>query len=315
MTAARRRDLSVAEYQAALAALWRGDFAGGDGRGLAPVGGEELRRYRGETGIEHREETAAALAGHLSQHQVRASAAWASAMAAFPGPTVLVVAAHAGAGASTVAVLLGDVAASAGAARLIDCADPTRSGVAAATDAELGTDGTGWRQARRGPLHVDRLVAALAGVEDVVAPRPAAQNAADAVTVVDAAWPAWALLRSAGWVTNLLHTARVVVVCRATVPGVRQLEQLLAALPGPEPALAAVGPGKWPGSVMASCGPLVRAARDARRVVPLPVDRALEATGLTSAPLPKQLASAGRALAAHAFGDPPTAVHRQRWAG
>jgi hypothetical protein len=228
---------------------------------------------------------------------------------------VLVVAAHSGAGASTVAVLLGDIAAAAGPARLIDCADPTRSGVAAATDAELGTDDTGWRQALRGSLHVDRLMAALAGVEDVDVPRPATQKAADAVTVVDAAWPAWALLQSAGWVTNLLHTARVVVVCRATVPAVRQLEQLLAALHDPEPAIAAVGLGKWPGSVMASCGPLVRAAQDARRVVPLPVDRALEATGLTSAPLPKQLVSAGRALAAHVLGDPPTSVHRRRWAG
>ena len=308
MTAARRRGLSVAEYQAALAALWRGDFADGADRGQAPVGGEQLRRRRGEA-------TAAALAGHASRRQVRAGAAWASAVAAFPVPTVLVVAAHGGAGASTVAVLLGDVAAAAGPARLIDCADPIRSGVAAATDAELGTDGTGWRQARRGSLQVDRPVAALTGVEDVDAPRPAPQNAAGTVTVVDAGWPAWALLHGAGWVTNLLHTARVVVVCRATVPGVRQLEQLLAALPGPEPAIAAVGPGRWPGSVMASCGPLVRAARDARRVVPLPVDRALEATGLTSAPLPKQLASAGRQLAAQVFGEPRTSVHRQRWAG
>jgi hypothetical protein len=152
-------------------------------------------------------------------------------------------------------------------------------------------------------LHVERPAAALAGVEHLKAPPPAAAFVAGAVTVVDAGWPVWALLHRATWLTGLLHTARVVVVCRATVPGVRQLESLLAGLPGPAPLVAAVGSARWPGCVMASCGPLVRAARDARRMVVLPVDRGLEVTGLTSAPLPKPLVLAGRHLAERVLGD------------
>jgi hypothetical protein len=273
MTATMPRPLAAAEILAALDAAYRGEFANPTGwrstRGRATAGG--------------------------------------TAVQGPAGPVVLVLAAHGGAGASTAALLLGEAAATAGAAaRLIDCAEPVRSGVAAATDAELGEDASGWRRGRRGRLEIDRPASPVGAVDDVAAPRRAdAAGAGGAVmTVIDAGWPAWEVLAGGGWVSRLLGTAQLLVVCRACVPAVRQTEQLLAALPG-TPRLAVLGPAKWPGAVWASCGPLLRAAREGGRVVPVPLDRQLAVTGLTAAALPKQLTSAGRALASQFIADLP----------
>lgn len=308
MTTTHPRPLSVAELQGALAAAWRGEFAEPDrgqtppGRGQAPETGDSDTTAGGGR--------AATAAGHNREQT-------APHAAALPGPAVLVLAAHAGAGASMIALLLGEAATAAGIrARVIECADPTRSGVAAATDAELGDDGAGWRRGRRGELEVDRPSRHVADVEDVAPPRPERHDPAGAaVTVVDAGWAAWDILAATGWVTNLQHTAQLVLVCRATVPGVRQTEQLLAALPDRQPLIAAVGPAKWPGVVSASCGPLLRAARAEDRIVAVPLDRQLDVTGVTAAPLPKQLAAAGRTLAGHLLADIPAPTNRQRRAG
>src|SRR5258705_9110159 len=60
------------------------------------------------------------------------------------GAWVSVVAAHAGAGASTVALAIADAAAAAGrATHLVETAHPTRSGLVAAANAELGLDASG----------------------------------------------------------------------------------------------------------------------------------------------------------------------------
>jgi hypothetical protein len=223
------------------------------------------------------------------------------------GPVVVVLAAYAGAGASTVAVLLGDAATATGArTRLIECADPGRSGVAGATDTELGEDRCGWRLGRRGLMELDRPAAAAGRLADVAQPRPVTHGATgESLTVIDAGWPAWDVLASSSWVTGLLETARLLLVCRVTVPGIRQTEVLLAALSGRDPVIAALGPTRWPGVVTASCGPLLRAARDSGRVVPVPIDRHLAVTGLTAGPLPKQLFPAGRALAGRVLDDFP----------
>jgi len=204
-----------------------------------------------------------------------------------------------------VSVLIGDAAAASGApSRLIECADPVRSGVAAATDAELGTDPSGWRCGRRGLLDVDRPADPVFSAGDVAAPRGHQRGPDDAsrLTVVDAGWPAWDVIAGSGWVSELARTAPVVLVVRLTVPGVRQAEQLLAALPT-SPLIAAVGPAKWPGAVAASCGPRMRAARGDDRVVAVPFDRALDVTGLTPGPLPTSLQAAGRSLATHLYAD------------
>jgi hypothetical protein len=80
------------------------------------------------------------------------------------------------------------------------------------------------------------------------------------------------------------------------VPGVRSTEQLLERLAPQAVVVAAIGPSRWPGEVTGSLGPRLRALRAAGRVVPVPMDRRLQVTGPTSAPLPRPLRAAGRSL-------------------
>jgi hypothetical protein len=107
--------------------------------------------------------------------------------------------------------------------------------------------------------------------------------------VVDLGLPnALDALRSSG--------ARIALVCRATVPGVRRVEQVLTALGEQLMVVAAVGPSRWPGAVTASQGPRLWALRSANAVVTVPWDRRLEVTGATNSPLPKPVTAAGRAV-------------------
>ncbi len=200
---------------------------------------------------------------------------------------VSVVAAHAGAGASTVALAIADAAAAAGrATHLIETAHPTRSGLVAAANAELGLDASGaWRRGNRGQVTIDRR----AGNDS---PRgwPIAATPDDGLVVVDLGLP------TPDTVTRLATSGgRIVVVCRPTVPGVRLAEQLLNAITSPV-IVASVGAGKWPGEVNASLGPRLRELRANNAVVPVAADRRLEVTGPTNSPLPKPVATAGRSL-------------------
>jgi hypothetical protein len=226
---------------------------------------------------------------------------------------VLVLAGHPGAGASTGALLLGEAAAAGGAAaRLIDCADPTRSGIAAASDAELGDDPSGWRRGRRGGLDIDRPVEPFAQLGDLPVPRPIGTPPNRlGVTIVDAGWPARDVLSADSWLTGLVSTARVLVVCRATVPGVRHTEQVLVGLPARADLVAALGPGRWPGVVRASCGPQMRVLRTGDQVVAVPLDRQLETAGLTAAPLPRRLTATGHTLASRLLPDLPIPARRR----
>jgi hypothetical protein len=200
-----------------------------------------------------------------------------------------VVAAHAGAGASTVALAVGDAAAADGRrVHLIDRAHPSRSGFVAAASEELGTDVTGaWRRGLRSGVIIDRRAT---DVEPGDWPVPPVGDG-PAVTVVDLGLAA---------PENLIRLAadrvRPVVVCRPTVPGVRLTEQLLDQLARRPVVVAAVGPSRWPGEVTATLGPRLRALRAEGRVIVVPTDRRLEVTGLTSSPLPKPVRSAGRLL-------------------
>jgi hypothetical protein len=65
---------------------------------------------------------------------------------------VRVIAGHSGAGASTAALAIADAAAGGGrSVHLVEAAHPSRSGLVAATSAELGLDETGaWRRGTRG---------------------------------------------------------------------------------------------------------------------------------------------------------------------
>ncbi|RZU30867.1 hypothetical protein [Blastococcus saxobsidens] len=206
------------------------------------------------------------------------------------GRVVLVVAGHAGAGASTVALALAEGLAADRRVQLVDYSEPARSGLSAAPTIELGTDAAGWRCGRRGRLDVVRL--ARHPADGALPPLP--ETDADATVVVDTGWSTTcALLDSPG---SLVGCA-LVVVTRVTVPAVRQTEHVLAAVGG-EAAVAAVGPARWPRLVEASCGPRLREARSTGQVVPVPFDRRLQTAGLTGDRLPKSVAAAGRALAA-----------------
>ncbi|SDO16147.1 hypothetical protein SAMN05428965_2943 [Geodermatophilus sp. DSM 45219] len=216
----------------------------------------------------------------------RSHAPWTRA--GIDGRAVLVVAGHAGAGASTVALALAEGLAENRRVQLVDYSEPARSGLSAAPTIELGTDAAGWRCGRRGRLDLVRLAQHPA---DGALPRP--PEAADATVVVDAGWSTTcALLDSPG---SLVGCALVVVI-RLTVPAVREAEHVLAAVGG-EAAVAAVGPARWPRLVEASCGPRLRKARSTGRVVSVPLDRRLQIAGLTGDRLPKSVAAAGRALA------------------
>lgn len=200
---------------------------------------------------------------------------------------VSVVAAHAGAGASTVALVIADAAAAVGRdAHLVETAHPTRSGLAAVTDAELGVDPSGaWRRGSRGRVTIHRRA-----TSDIPTGWPALAASVDDLVVIDLGSPMPDCL-------TRLSTGgcRTVVVCRPTVPGVRLAEQVLNVATGPV-MVAILGGGRWPGEVSASLGPRLRALRADNAVVPVPIDRRLEVTGPTSSPLPKAVAAAGQLL-------------------
>jgi hypothetical protein len=206
-----------------------------------------------------------------------------------PAGWIGVLAAHAGAGASTVALVISDAAAADGRqVHLVETAHPCRSGLVAAAFEELGTDVTGtWRRGLRTGVTIDRRATDMAPSGWPVSPvgdRPA-------LTVVDLG------LAAPEELTHLsADRTRLVVVCRPTVPGVRLTEQVLGQLASQPAVVAAVGSSRWPGEVTTSLGPRLRALRATGRVALVPMDRHLEVAGPTSSPLPKPLRSAGRSL-------------------
>jgi len=200
---------------------------------------------------------------------------------------VSVVAAHAGAGASTVALVIADAAAAVGrGVHLIETAYPARSGLVAVANAELGVDPDGaWRRGRRGRVTIHRRA-----TSDIWTGWPALPASEDDLVVIDLGSP------MPGSLTRLsTGGCRTVVVCRPTVPGVRLAEQLLNAVTGPV-IIASLGGRRWAGQVSASLGPRLRALHVDNAVVSVPTLRQLEVTGLTSSPLPKPVAAAGRLL-------------------
>jgi len=275
------RQLSVDEWLAAVVALRRGDFAH---YGLA------LPAHR-----------PAELSDRVPHPRMSLEEGTQERLAA---STVLVLAAHPGAGASTVAAAVAEGMASRGhRVRLVDCADPARSGLAAAATAELGVHAAGWRRGRRDSVAVDRLAWPATATESLPRPLSAADGPPE-VLVVDVGWPARQVLAASGWVGGLVQDAAVLLVCRASVPGVHHAEHLLAELDRPA-VVAVVGAARLPGPVTATLGPALRAARDTGRLIGVPADRRLQVAGLSADPLPKSVAAAGRRLAAVLYPDQP----------
>jgi hypothetical protein len=236
------------------------------------------------------EDTREAAVLPLTPRRSGASTPWAPVDVG--GPVVVVLPGHAGAGASTVALAVAEGLAEGRSVHLVEYAEPARSGLLAASSIELGAGDDGWRRGRRGRLEVFRL--ARRPVDGGLPPPPETFHAGR-LLVVDAGGPLTAaILDSPGDVTG---GELLVVATRLTVPAIRQTEQVLAAIAG-DAVVAAVGPARWPRVVEASCGAQLADLRGRGRVVPVPVDRRLESSGLTGDRLPTPVAEAGRALAA-----------------
>jgi len=214
-----------------------------------------------------------------------------------PASIVVVLGAHPGAGASAVALALADAAARRAAGsgralvRLVDAAPHQSSGLICAAERELGADPSGWRVGFRGEVEIHRPLANVASPIEL----PGLAAFASGRLVVDAGWPIRELLVRSNSVGCLLSSASLVLVCRATVPGVRRAESALADLPD-HAVVVGVGARRWPGPVRASFGPLLHVAHEAGRVVLVPADRHLEINGIDAQPLPKAFAAAAAQL-------------------
>lgn len=220
--------------------------------------------------------------------------------AASPPPAsaepLLVLGAHPGAGASTVALALAELAttrhAGVGPVRLVDAASGERSGLVCAAEQELGQIGD-WLTGRRGGIELYRPAADLVSAADI----PAVPSLERGVLVIDAGWSPRELAMSASPLASLLLDNRFVLVCRVSVPGVRRAELALADLPG-TPYVVAMGASRWPGPVRASFGPRLGEAFDAGRLLVVPTVRRLALCGLDAQPVPRAVTGALAPLAA-----------------
>ena len=191
-----------------------------------------------------------------------------------PVPVVVVAGAHGWAGASTTTLMLAEASVRAGTpARVVDTASPLRSGFVAAAVTEHGVDATGkWRVGSRGAVSLQRQAHPQTGVTAAPAPLPARDGT---VSIVDATWSLADLLdacerienrddsdldnsldsglksdldvedllqgdSSGHWLPAAARCAPLVVTARASVPGLRLLEQALESLVGSRPSAVPV---------------------------------------------------------------------------
>lgn len=198
---------------------------------------------------------------------------------------VLVVGCGGSSGASTVALLLAQAAVR---ARVVECAPGPCSGLAGASQAELGVVTGGWVQGSRGDVLIQRRSDPLVVAAAVPAPPPATGEAG--VTVVDCWWEFGQALASPGWLGDLARSCpRVVLVARGSVPGLRRLETCLAMAGADRCRVVVTGVSerRWPRDVEASMGSLARQLRASGRLSCLPDHPGLSLSGITPAPLPK----------------------------
>jgi hypothetical protein len=193
-------------------------------------------------------------------------------------------------GASTLAVAL--ATADGRAARVVECASATASGLAAAATAELGEQ-AGWLRGRRDRIVLERSAHVLAGPAALALPLPVEPGTVR--TVVDVSWEIGQLLGAGArsWLGEYLISgaASVVVATVATVPGMRRLEVVVDLLGADRVVAAVLGlPAKrWDTSLVSRATPALRALGEAGRVVRVPPCRRLARSGLDASPLPPEL--------------------------
>ena len=190
--------------------------------------------------------------------------------------------AHPWAGTSTVTLALADRAARASErVVIVDAAGQADSGLLTVAERDL-TARDGWALGVRGAVQVRRPLSVNAS------PGPAASN--DGLVFIDAG------CRDEAYVDS--GDARgVLLVCRATVPGLRSAEVALHRLDARGVVLAVVGARRLPNVVRGTAGLRVSELLATGRVVCFDHDRRLAVEGADDRPLPRPLlASAGRVL-------------------
>lgn len=341
------RLLSVGELQAALraarAASTRPPVLEHSTAGAAPAAATPERRVdRGASTARGTTPVAAPEPASRTSPGRRSAAAPASTGLLRPPAGrrwVAVAGAHPGAGASTFALALADAAAGAGwPVHLVSCNAQAECGLVGAATVELGTDPTGaWRTGRRG---AGVTLARPAPGRDLLTRDPASRDAASQDPTPPGPGSAWPPLppgvdernlltvidaeAGAARAPQLLATAAaVLLVCRVSVPGVHDVEQLLDALlkltrtdanddssshdssvPGNparyEPAHGDAGPvvlvaalgdlswsGRWPRAVRRAGGPQLSRLQATGRVVTVPWDHHLAIYRPTGSALPR----------------------------
>lgn len=244
-----------------------------------PVAIDELRQaYRALVAGQFREQramTASAVDGEPVSWSART------------GRAVLVAGCMPSAGASTVALAL---ASHAGDARVVECCTVASSGLCATACAELGSV-DGWVQGSRDTLLIERRGDRIASVGRL--PAPAATDRS--WTVLDSSWDLGVLATDPGWLGDLARTLpEVVLVTRATVPGMRRLDIALTALGAERALVAAVGADRrrWPKPVEAAMSPVTRQLQAEDRLFSIPSVPTLSVAGLTPDPLPRAVMAA-----------------------
>ena len=210
---------------------------------------------------------------------------------AAPGERVVLVCGCGGStGATTVALALATVS---GPARVVEACGGTASGLAYAASAELGSTERGWLQGTRDGVVIERRIDPVASLDHL--PTPAHTDLP--LTIVDSSWDVSAVLASSSWLGDLARSApTVVLVARATVPGLRRMEAALELVGESRAFAVTVGTKRWPRAVEQSAGMAVRRLGARGRIVDVPEVPALAISGLTPDPLPPAVTRAAYAL-------------------
>lgn len=223
------------------------------------------------------------------QHKVHANRLGETERWSAPGEVLPVLGCAGGVGSTVTAVA---IATAAGTARVVECCSATSSGLSAASTAELGRTLHEWSRGTRDGVVLDRATDVFTTPSAVPLPAPTQD---EDLTVLDAGWEAGVLLASSSWLSDqVLAAPSVIAVTRATVPGLRRLEGVLALLEGTHVVAAVVGPGrkKWPREVRASMGTATRALAEQDLITELPLDGGLATHGLTGKAIPAPLQKA-----------------------